>query len=276
MASVRASDGVELYVEAHGVGIPLILCCAFCTTHENWRPQVDPLVAAGARVILWDYRGHGRSGTPTEDRAYSTERVVEDLALVLEWAAAGQPAVLGGLSFGGLACLHFALSYPERTRAIVLIDSGPGFKKPAAQEGWQAQVERTARFLEERGFEAFLAGKAGASCIGRDPEAPAARAAAVAIAAQDPSAVARFGRRVAGPAPGVIDALPSIGAPALVIVGAEDHAYLRAADVLAAKLPHAQKRTIPRAGHIVNIEQAEAFNDALIEFVSELRSGSST
>ena len=64
MACVAASDGVRLYAEAHGAGIPVVLSPALLTTHESWRPQVAPLVASGYRVVLWDYRGHGRSDAP--------------------------------------------------------------------------------------------------------------------------------------------------------------------------------------------------------------------
>jgi pimeloyl-ACP methyl ester carboxylesterase len=266
---VRASDGTPLYVEVHGDGVPLVLSCAYCTTHENWRGQVEPFTAAGAKVILWDYRGHGLSGAPTDPDAYDMDRVVDDLGRVLDAAAGGEPAVLGGLSFGGLCSLHFTLQHPERVRALVLIDSGPGFKNPEALAGWQSQVERTARFLEERGFRAFVDGKAGVTCVGRDPDSPAARAAADAVAAQSPAAVAAFGRRVAGPAPPVIDELSTIDVPALVIVGEEDHAYLRAADVMAAKLPGAEKSVIEGAGHIVNIEAAERFEAAVTRFLRE-------
>jgi pimeloyl-ACP methyl ester carboxylesterase len=68
----------------------------------------------------------------------------------------------------------------------------------------------------------------------------------------------------------VIDELPQIGVPALVVVGAEDDAYLRAAEVLSAKLPRATHVVIPGAGHIVNIEQAEAFNAAVIDFLRKI------
>ena len=52
MSRVATRDGYSLYVESHGEGIPLVLSCALCTTHENWRPQVSALVRAGARVVL--------------------------------------------------------------------------------------------------------------------------------------------------------------------------------------------------------------------------------
>jgi len=269
VATVVAGDGVALYAEAHGHGIPVVFSCALCTTHANWRPQVDSLAAAGARVVLWDYRGHGRSAAPVDPGAYSLERVVDDLGCVLDWAAPAEPAVLGGLSFGGLASLHFAVRHRERVRGLLLIDSGPGFKNPEAQANWTRATERAALFIERRGLQDFVA-RAGATTVGRRPELPAARAAAEAIAAQDPVGLVNFARRVAAVAPPVIDDLPSIDVPALVIVGEKDEPYRRAAEVMAAKLPRAEKVTIHGAGHIVNIEAAEAFDAAVISFLQEL------
>ena len=270
MAWVEASDGVRLYAEAHGDGVPLVFSCAFCTTHENWRSQVEPLVDAGARVILWDFRGHGESGAPEDPAGFSIDQVVADLGSVLDWAAPGEPAVLAGLSFGGLASLHFALRWPERVRALLLVGSGPGFKNPDAQARWEKQVARTGEILESKGCQAFVSGRAGATTIGRNPELPAARAAAAAIAAQNPSSVAEFGRRVAGPAPCVIDRLKEIHAPALVLVGEDDEAYQRAAEVMAAKLPRAQLARIPAAGHIANIEAEEPFNARAVAFFESI------
>jgi pimeloyl-ACP methyl ester carboxylesterase len=270
MPTVTASDSVKLYVEAHGDGFPLMLSPGYCQTHENFRPQVGPFVDAGARVVLWDYRGHGESESPEDPGAYFLEQVLDDLDRVLEWAAPGRPAVLGGLSFGGLASLHFAIARPERVRSLLLFDSGPGFKNREAQAGWEAQVGRIADRLEKIGFEGYVDGRAAATAIGRQPELPAAQAAGRAIQAQNPHGVARFGRRVVGPAPGVIDDLASIQAPALVLVGEQDTAYARAGEVMAAKLPNATQVVIPEAGHVVNIEQAEAFNRAVIEFLLTL------
>ncbi|MFQ5416587.1 MAG: alpha/beta fold hydrolase [Myxococcota bacterium] len=268
MTTVEAADGVQLYAEAHGGGVPLIFSCALNTTHENWRLQISPLVDAGIRVILWDYRGHGLSESPPEASAYSIDHVVDDLARVHDWAAQGEPAVLAGLSFGGLASLHFALRHPERVRGLVLVDSGPGFKNPKAQENWARATERTATFIESRGMEAFVQ-KAVATTVGGKPELPEARAAARAIAAQNPAGLAHFARRVAGRTPPVIDELVSIDCPALVVVGEKDEPYLQAALVMTAKLPRAHAFTVPGAGHIVNIEAAEVFNAEVIRFLSQ-------
>jgi pimeloyl-ACP methyl ester carboxylesterase len=266
-AYVAASDGVRIYAEAHGAGEPIVFSPGYCQTHENFRPQVASFVAAGFRVVLWDYRGHGLSDAPESPAAYSMPQVVDDLARVLDWAAPGQRAVVGGLSFGGLASQHFALAHPARVSALVLIASGPGFKNPKAQSDWEAQIGRIADRLERVGFEGYTSGRSAPNAIGLRPELPAAQAAGRAIEAQNPRGVALFGRRVAGPAPATIERLAEIRVPALVLVGALDGAYLRAAEVMTAKLPNARFALVPEAGHCVNIEQADAFDRAVLEFL---------
>ncbi|RIL07692.1 MAG: alpha/beta hydrolase [Proteobacteria bacterium] len=270
--TVRASDGVALCVESHGDGPPVLFSCGYSTTRENFRPQVEPLVAAGFRVLLWDYRGHGDSDAPADPAAYSFEQVQDDLARVLDHFSPDAPVVLAGFSFGGAASLHFALRRPERVRALVLLDTGPGFKNPDAQQKWLAQVERIAQNVETKGLASFVESRAAATAIGRRPELPAAQRAARAIAAMKPHGVAHFGRRVSGPVPGCIDDLPKITHPALVVVGQEDEAYLRAADVMAARLPNATKVVIPRAGHVTTIEEPEAVNAAIVGFLRSLPS----
>ena len=274
MAFLKTDDGISIYYEHHEPkalrGAPVVFSCAFATTHQNWRGQVEPILAAGHPVVLWDLRGHGRSDAPTDERSYSIEHVVADLLAVADQASPDVAVVAAGLSFGGLASLHFMLAHPHRVAALALIASGPGFKNPEAAAGWAAQVERTARFLETRGFGDFVSGKAGPTCIGSRPELPAARKAADAIRAQSVAGVARFGRRVSGPAASVIDDLAGMDVPALVLVGEHDKAFLRAGQVMAAKLPRARHVVIPGAGHIVNIEQEALVNEALISFLGDL------
>lgn len=280
MAHLTTSDGVRLDYEHHrppadapAAAEPratVIFSCAYCTTHENWREQVAPLVAAGHPVVLWDLRAHGDSEAPTAPDGYSIERVVEDLDAVARATTPDRPFVAVGLSFGGLASLHYRVRHPERVAALVLVGSGPGFKNPEAAAAWAAQVERTASFLETRGFEAFVTGRAGATCIGLHPEREAARRAARAIVAQGVAGIARFGREVSGPAPSVIDELETMDVPALVLVGEHDAAFLRAAEVLAAKLPRARRVVVPGAGHIVNLDEPERFDRELLDFLRNL------
>lgn len=277
MSEATTTDGATLYYERHDPApqagpakTPVVFSCAYCTTHENWRGQVEPLLRAGHPVVLWDLRAHGASSAPEGGTAWSVESVVGDLGAVVDAAIPGLRFVAVGLSFGGLASLHFTARHPERVAALVLVGSGPGFKNPEAARVWAAQVERTAGFLETRGFLAFVNGPAGKTCIGRRPELPAARAAARAIVAQSVAGIARFGREVSGPAPPVIDALSGMDVPALVLVGEQDAPFRRAGEVMAAKLPRARHVVVPDAGHIVNIEQAAAFDRELLAFLAEV------
>lgn len=278
MKKIRSVDGLELAVEAHGSGPPVLFSCGYCTTRENFRPQVEPLVAAGYRVLLWDYRGHGESDAPDDPDAYRFDLVLDDMARVLAWGA--QPPgegseqavlpVLAGFSFGGLASLHFALRHPGQVRALVLIDTGPGFKNPEAQARWMSQTERTAQILEERGFEGFLRSRGADTAVGRDRERPASRAAAEAIARQSVHGVAWFGRRISGLAPGCIDRLSELDLPALVVVGEQDEAFRAAAEVMTRRLPRAEQVVIPGAGHVVTLEAPDACNAALLRFLGSL------
>jgi pimeloyl-ACP methyl ester carboxylesterase len=229
------------------------------------------LVEAGARVILHDFRGHDLSEAPDEQSAYSMDQVIDDLSRVLDWASPGAPAVLAGHSFGGLASLHLAARKPERVRGLVLLATGPGFKNPEAAQKWADQCERSASYLEQRGLDEFLAGRAGETCIGRRPDLPGARAASAAIAKQSVSGLAFFGREVAGKAPSIMDELPGLTCPALVLIGEEDKAYLRAGEVMEAKLGGPTRREmLPGIGHVANLEDPEAFNARVIEFLASL------
>ena len=274
MSFLTTSEGNTLYYEHHRpegeAKATIVISCAFCTTHENWRGQVEALVGAGHPVVLWDHRGHGQSPAPENDGKWSLENVMTDLGAIVDATTPEVPFVATGHSFGGLASLHFTSRFPERVRALVLVGSGPGFKNPDAAEGWAQQVERTANFLETRGFEDFVNGRAGTTCIGSKPEVPAAQAAAKAILAQSVPGIARFGREISATIPPVIDELADISVPALVLVGENDKPYRRAGEVMSAKLANARHVVVPDAGHIVNIEQPDVFEREVLGFLADL------
>ncbi len=277
MAFVTTSEGNTLYYEMHRpdgeAKTTVVISCAFCTTHEDWRSQVDPIVAAGHPIVLWDQRAHGDSPAPEGEEPWSIESVMNDLEAIANETTPNAPFIAMGHSFGGLVSLHFAHRYRSRVSALVLIGSGPGFKKPEAAEGWAEQVERTASFLETRGFADFVNGRAGSTCIGTRPELPAAKAAGEAIMAQSVAGIVRFGREISATAPPVIDELAGIDVPALVLVGEDDKPYRRAGEVMSAKLPNARHIVVPDAGHIVNIEQPAPFEEELLSFFVEVEAG---
>src|SRR5579864_1671247 len=135
-------DGVDLYYETHGDGPAILLSHGFSATSEMWRGQIEPL-SRRHKLILWDMRGHGRSEYPDDPSAYSEEATVADMAALLD-AAGADRAIVGGLSLGGYMSLAFHRVHPNRVRALLIIDTGPGFKNDEARERWNQRSQEYA------------------------------------------------------------------------------------------------------------------------------------
>ncbi len=259
MPFAEASDGAKIHYRALGSGPPLLLCTASFATCVHWSAHEEAL-ARRFRVVTWDYRGHGRSEAPAEPERYSLEQVVADLRAIHRTATDDAPAFVGGLSVGGLVTLSYALAHPERVRALLLFNSGPGFKNPQALAQWQAMLERAASKMEEVGLARYLEGRrAQAELLGLQPETECARAVRESILTSSVEGLTRFARGVAGPVPNLVDRLTEIQVPCLVVVGEHDAAFQRASQVLAAKLPRARRVVLKDAGHVLQLDQPEAF-----------------
>jgi pimeloyl-ACP methyl ester carboxylesterase len=242
-------DGVAIHYDDHGEGEAILLTHGYSATGQMWSGQVEAL-AADYRLISWDLRGHGRSDSPDDLEAYREAAAVEDMAALLDACGVAR-AVIGGLSLGGYLSLAFHAVHPERVRALLLFDTGPGYKKGSAREGWNQTSEATARRFEERGLEA----------LGRGDEVRISThrsAKGLALAAR--GTLKQFDARV-------IESLPEIRVPTLVLAGEDDRPFLAATDYMAAKIPGAEKVILAGAGHAANIQQPEAFNKAVRSFL---------
>ena len=92
------------------------------------------LLSRDHQLVTWDMRGHGQSDSPEDAIAYSEATTIADMAGILDEAGA-ERAIVGGLSLGGYMSLAFHLAHPERVRALMLFDTGPGYKKDAPSRG---------------------------------------------------------------------------------------------------------------------------------------------
>lgn len=246
-------DGVNIYYEVHGEGPPLLLTHGYSSTSAMWHGQVDAL-AKNHKLILWDMRGHGQSDYPDDPRAYSEALTVGDMTAILD-AVGAERAIIGGLSLGGYMSLALYRAHPERARALLIIDTGPGFKKDDAREAWNARALATADRLDREGLDVLK------SATRERTSASHRNAKGLALAARG-MLTQRDAR--------VIELLPDIKVPSLIVVGADDTPFLAASDYMAAKIPGAQKVVIPAAGHAVNIDQPQAFVDAVVPFLKNL------
>lgn len=255
MARLKRDDGVELYYEVHGDAEKptILLTHGYSATSQMWKGQIEPLTKK-YRLLIWDMRGHGQTDSPENESLYGEEQTVADMAALLD-AVESERAIIGGLSLGGYMSMAFRLAHHERTRALLIIDTGPGYKSDEAREGWNKNAMRTAERFEKEGLDSLKS-----------------RSAEMATSVHRSAAgLARAGRRMLTQRDSrVINSLPSITQPAVVIVGAEDGPFLNAADYMAAKIPGARKVVIPHAGHAVNIDQPEAFNKAVLDFLEPL------
>ncbi len=143
-------DGVNIYYEVHGSGPPLILTHGYSSTSGMWQGQIAAL-SRHYTLVLWDMRGHGQSDYPENPAAYSEALTVADIAALLD-AVGAEKAVVGGLSLGGYMSLAFYRSHPERARALLIIDTGPGFKKDDARDGWNKRAHETADRFDREGL----------------------------------------------------------------------------------------------------------------------------
>ena len=244
--------GVSIHYESHGAGPAILLSHGYGATARMWDGQVAAF-AERWRLILWDMLGHGQSGDPHDPAAYSQALSVADMAAVLD-ACGVERAIIGGLSLGGVMSLAFQLAHPERVRALMLFDTGPGFRNPEARRQWNQRAEARARQLEKQGLAE--AGGGAETRLGRHRSAEGLAGAARGMLAQYDSSL--------------IDSLATIRVPSLVLVGAEDRHFLVAADYMAGKIPGAQKVVIPGAGHAANLDQPDLFNRAVAHFLTGL------
>jgi pimeloyl-ACP methyl ester carboxylesterase len=116
----RTEDGLQLYWRVVGHGPPMV-CCNGVGVSTFFFKYVAQHYRETYSVVLWDYRGHGRSGTPVDVEAadLSVERCAKDLKNVLESADLVQPAVLVGHSMGCQVILEFAKQEPGLVRALI-------------------------------------------------------------------------------------------------------------------------------------------------------------
>jgi pimeloyl-ACP methyl ester carboxylesterase len=254
MTTLKRPDGVSLYYEVHGRGPTILLTHGYSATSQMWKGQVEAL-SRDHQLVIWDMRGHGQSDSPDDAALYSEPATVADMAALLDEVGAST-AIVGGLSLGGYMSLAFHRFHPKRVKALLIIDTGPGYKNDQARDGWNATSLKTAERYERDG----LAVLEGGSAERRTAQHRSAKGLALA-------ARGMLTQRDAG----VITSLPEIKVPSIVVVGSEDTPFLAASDYMAAKIPGAKKAVIEGAGHAANIDKPEAFNAAIRTFIDGLK-----
>lgn len=226
----------------------------YASSSHMWAPQVAALAAAGYQAVAWEIRGHGRSVTNGTPASYSTPASLDDIAAVLA-AVGAERAVLGGASLGGYLTQLYRLAHPDQVAGMILLGTGPGFRNPDARANWNAMAERFASSYERKGLAGLPASSeldAAVHVHGPDGLIGAARGI---LTQHDAS---------------VIDTLADVDVPTLVLVGEHDTPYLGSAEYTAGKIPGAEHRVIPQAGHAANLDQPAEVSSRIIDFLQRM------
>lgn len=229
---------------------------------SSWTLQLPALSQAGYRPLAIDAPGFG--GSPYDGRGWNIRRVAAQLADLIGELHAG-PAHVVGLSMGGVIAQQFALDFPQWTQKLVLVSTFCVLR-PQELSGWAYFIHRAVAVLT-------LGLEAQAQVVARrlfpNPQDQALREMYLAVVLKaDPRAY-----RKAMLSLGLYDSrkrLEEIKAPTLVVIGARDTTVTPARQrILADGIPGARQELIPQAGHAVSIDQAEQFNQVLLDFLKE-------
>ena len=258
---IRSGCRLNYRIDGNPHGEPLLFSNSLGTTHELWRPQVEGL-SASFRIIRYDTRGHGASDAPRDE--YTIDALGRDAIAILD-AAGVERAHVCGLSLGGLTAMWLGVNAPERVRSLILSSTAARIGSVSMWDERIAQVEA-----------------AGVASLA---DAAMGRWFTAGFLAAQPATVSVYHRLLSStPAAGykgccaalrdadLREAIRTIAAPVLVIVGREDPVTPPSdAEDIRARIPGARAALLD-AAHIANVEQASAFNDLVSSFITRQQS----
>ena len=225
------AGGTALASETRGpdgpTGHPVVATTGWANDRHVWSSMVDDL-AANHAVTTWDLRGHGDSETPAPGE-YTRAHALGDLTAVLDHA--GRPVVLMGHSLGGYLSLAHAVNHPDEVAGLVLVATGPGFRKAEAREQWNASVRASMEKLDL---------PAGADELSMHTDAH------------------------------VIDHLADIEVPVLVLLGEHDARFAASASLFERDLNVRETVVVPDTGHMVHVKAPTECAAAVRRFLAGL------
>src|ERR1043166_8983454 len=150
MPHLTTDDGVKLYYEETGAGIPIVFVHEFAGDYRAWEPQVRYL-SRRYRCIVFNARGYPPSDVPKDANSYSQELARDDIRAVLDGLKIDKAHIVG-LSMGGFATLHFGFTYPDRARSLVVAGCGYG-AEPDKRAQFAAEAEAAAANFQALGID---------------------------------------------------------------------------------------------------------------------------
>jgi pimeloyl-ACP methyl ester carboxylesterase len=268
MPHLTTDDGIRLFYEETGTGIPVVFVHEFAGDHRSYEPQLR-YFGRRYRCIAYNARGYPPSDVPTDGERYSQERARDDIRAVLD-ALHIDKAHIVGLSMGGFATLHFGFTYPGRALSLVIAGCGYG-AEPGERAKFQTEAEKSAAQFEtlgmEKASETYAIGPTRVQFQNKDPRGWKEFAGQLAQHSAQGSALTMRGVQKCRPSLfDLVDKMRSITAPTLIMTGDEDWPCLEPALLMKRTIATSALVVLPNAGHLINLEEPDAFNRQLADF----------
>lgn len=275
MPYAMTDDGVRLYFEETGTGLPVILVHEFAGDLRSYEMQMRHF-GKRYRTIAYNARGFPPSDVPEQVSSYSQARAADDILAVLDHIGAPKAHIIG-LSMGGFATLHFGMRHP--TRALSLCIGGCGYGAELdKRETFRAEADIIAAAIRKDGMSAFAEryafGPTRVQYENKDPRGHAEFKAMLAEHSATGSANTQQGVQKERPSLyTLVEEMKRIVAPTLIITGDEDWPCLTPGILMKQNIPSAALAVMPNCGHAINLEEPEEYNRIVGDFLTHVDSG---
>lgn len=267
-------NGINLYYEEAGRGIPILFVHEFAGDWRSWEPQMR-FFPSRYRAITFSARGYLPSDVSDSPEAYSQDLQIEDVKGLLD-ALKIDKAHICGLSMGSYTTLLFGLKYPDRARSLTIAGSGYGSGKN--RQEFHQRVAEIAEKMLQRGMkavsESYTQGPARVQLQNKNPRAWEEFRRQFEEHSAKGSAFTFLG--VQRQRPSIIDLgdqLKKMTLPVLIVLGDEDEPGIEGSLFMKRNIPRAGLEVFPRSGHVVNLEEPERFNRSVLDFITAVDAG---
>jgi pimeloyl-ACP methyl ester carboxylesterase len=267
MPHLTTDDGIKLYYEEAGTGIPIVFVHEFAGDCRSWEPQLR-YFARRYRCIAYNARGYPPSDVPRDGARYSQERARDDIRAVMDALAIDKAHVVG-LSMGGFAVAHFGMTYPERARSLVIAGCGYG-AEPEQRQKFQEESEAWAKRFESLGMKeagaTYALGPTRVQLQNKDPRGWREFAQLLAEHSSEGAALTQRGVQKRRPSLyDLVEPMKAITVPTLIITGDEDWPCLEPGILMKRTIKSAALVVMANSGHAINLEEPALFNQHLAD-----------
>ncbi len=275
MPSLLTDDGVTLHYEEAGSGTPMVFVHEYAGDHRSWEAQMR-FFSRRYRCIAYAARGYTPSEVPSDPEKYSQDRATDDIAAVIKGLGLG-PTHVVGLSMGGFATLHMGLRHPDLARSLVAAGVGYG-AAPGKTAQFHAETDAAIARIRAEGMDKFgktySRGPTRLVFEEKDPRGYAEFQAQLCEHSTEGSALTMNGVQRRRPSLFDLEAqFRQMTVPTLVIAGDEDDPTLEASLYLKRTIKSSALLVMPKCGHTMNLEDPDAFNRAVLDFVTQVDCG---